>query len=482
MKWLCSIFLLCFFSCGGNFTIDQQSKEELDIFPDYKEITIPYNIAPLNFKLADPNRELAFVCVELEDEKWNIPAKSGQIWIPEKKWHALLDNAKGKEIKVTIVCQESGKTVAYAPFHWEVSKEPIDCYLVYRLIEPGYEIWNQMGIYQRDLESFEQIPIIENKQTKNNCMNCHSFCNRDAKQMLFHMRASLGGTVMVRDGELEVLDTKTDQTISGLVYPYWHPSGKYVAFSTNKTTQMVHPSNRVEVFDTASDIVIYQVDNHQITTSSKVASPDAFETFPSFSPDGKTLYYCSAPALSMPDSISRLRYSLCAVPFDAKTGKIGNQVDTLFQSEDYQQSFLFPRISPDGRYLLGTTTAYGTFPIWHKDANLCLIDLQQGRVMQSLKVNSEDTDSYHSWSSNSRWIAFSSRRLDGLYTRIYIGYMSESGELEKAFLLPQQDVDYYKRFMKSYNIPEFTTHKVNVNVAEIREMALKQRVKVTLKK
>ena len=36
--------------------------------------------------------------------------------------------------------------------------------------------------------------------------------------------------------------------------------------------------------------------------------------------------------------------------------------------------------------------------------------------------------------------------------------------------------------MKSYNIPEFATHKVNVNVAEIREMALKQRVKVTLKK
>ena len=48
-------------------------------------------------------------------------------------------------------------------------------YLAYRLIEPGYELWNQMGIYQRNLEDYKQSPIMENKYSGQNCMNCHSF-------------------------------------------------------------------------------------------------------------------------------------------------------------------------------------------------------------------------------------------------------------------------------------------------------------------
>ena len=132
---------------------------------------------------------------------------------------------------------------------------------------------------------------------------------------------------------------------------------------------------------------------------------------------------------------------------------------------------LFPRISPDGRYLLCTRTAYGTFPIWHRDADLCLIDLQQGQEIPLESWNSHDTDSYHSWSSNSRWVVFSSRRLDGLYTRPFFAYVDAEGKVSKPFLLPQADTDYYLRLMKSYNIPEFITGEVKNRIRAFSQIA-----------
>ena len=77
-------------------------------------------------------------------------------------------------------------------------------------------------------------------------------------------------------------------------------------------------------------------------------------------------------------------------------------------------------------------------------------------------ANSKDVDSYHSWSSNSRWLAFSSRRDDGLYTRPYFTYVDAQGKEHKPFMLPQADPDYYIAFMKSYNIPELITGPVPV--------------------
>ena len=79
-----------------------------------------------------------------------------------------------------------------------------------------------------------------------------------------------------------------------------------------------------------------------------------------------------------------------------------------------------------------------------------------------VEVNSDDVESYHSWSSNSRWFVFSSRRIDGLYTRPYIAYVDEDGKVGKPFLLPQKDAGFYQSFMKSFNIPEFITGKVKV--------------------
>ncbi|MCK5066665.1 MAG: PD40 domain-containing protein [Bacteroidales bacterium] len=127
------------------------------------------------------------------------------------------------------------------------------------------------------------------------------------------------------------------------------------------------------------------------------------------------------------------------------------------------QSASFPRISPNGKYLLCTLHDYGTFTIWHKEADLCLINLSSGQAEIPAYVNSDDTESYHTWSSNNRWIVFSSRRYDGRYTKPYISYLNSEGQFQKAFLLPQQYPGSYDSFFYSYNRPELITGPIRVN-------------------
>lgn len=432
-----------------------------EIYPDYAGVTIPETISPLNFKIKEQKK--AYAVFKAEGYSFSAYTADGAFSIPDSEWKQLLSTAKGKNVEVSILVEEKEGWKAFRPFLLQVSADPIDPYIAYRLIDPGYQLWGEMGIYQRELASFDQDPIIENRQTNNNCVNCHSFCMQDPEKMLFHVRAEYGCTVLVDGDKTETLDTKTEQTISALVYPSWHPTGKYIAFSVNNTTQDVHPVHRTEVYDKSSDVVVYDVEKKEVITSSLLFSKYHFETFPTFSPDGKQLYFCSAPALSVPDSLKNLRYSLCRIAFNPENRTFAQEVDTIYQADVEQRSILFPRVSPDGKYLLCTTTVYGTFPIWHQDSDLCMFDLNTGKQISTEEVNSPDTDSYHSWSSNSKWIVFSSRRLDGLYTRPFIAHVDEGGILSKPFLLPQQSSDYYTFLTKSYNIPEFVKGKVKTD-------------------
>ena len=231
-------------------------------------------------------------------------------------------------------------------------------------------------------------------------MNCHAYCERDPSRMMFHARADLAGTLILQDGLVEKLDVQTEQ-MGSFVYPYWHPSGDYIAFSMNKTRQNFysHDPDRVEVYDTASDVVIYSVKDHKIMTSPLLRSTCAFETFPTFSPDGHFLYFCSAVAVdSLPQNCRQVKYSLCRIAFDFQNERLGEVVDTLYNARMEGQSVSFPRLSPDGRFLAFTLHDFGNFSIWHKEADLYMLDLLTSRKYPLDVFNSEEAESYHSWS------------------------------------------------------------------------------------
>lgn len=305
--------------------------------------------------------------------------------------------------------------------------------------------------------------------------------------MLFHLRSELGGTYIFRDGKKEKLDTKTENTMSPLVYPYWHTSGDYVAFTVNITNEVVHTRNRnvVEVVDEKSDVVVYDVNKHEIVTSDLLSSEDSFETFPTFSPDGRSLYFCSTKGVApMPGKFREAKYSLCRVDFNPEDCSFGTIVDTLYNAVADGRSVSFPRISPDGRFLVYALSDYGNFSIWHKESDLYCIDLTTGETTCMDALNSDDVESYHSWSSNSRWLVFSTRRDDGLYTKPYFSYIDADGNAHKPFLLPQRNPrHYYDSKMFAYNIPEFVSAKVTLTGSEIASFARKGKArKLTFRK
>lgn len=466
---LCTISLLT--ACGrGNITTFETANVSPAIFPDYADVTIPVNIAPLNFKFTEACEAIQVNIKGKTDEI--ICNGASKISIPSGKWRSLLEKSAGSVLQVTVLAKKEGKWTKYRPFSWHVAADKIDAYLTYRLIDPGYELWNKMGIYQRNLEDYEQTPIYENTMNDLSCINCHSFCNQDPKTFCFHMRAQNTGTYLTRNGKMEKLNMKVDKLYSASRYVYWHPSGKYIAFSINETNQFFHSTdkNRVEVYDKKSEVVIYDVENHTYITNPCLMRSDAFETFPSFSADGKTLYFCSADSVLMPDDFANAKYSICKTDFNPDNGTVSGKIDTLFSARRTGKSATLPRISPDGSYLLFSIADYGQFHIWHKEADLYMINLKTNELFKPENVNSDEVESYHSWSSNSRWMVFSSRRVDGLHTVPFFSYMDKEGKTYKPFMLPQEDADFYDNFTKSYNIPEMVKGKVDPDIYQMDDI------------
>ena len=490
----CILFtFLLLTSCERHIEVPSAStptSEKLLIYPDYTDIVIPENIAPLNFMVRNSGDEFVVAMEGAKGSKLVAGGtKNGKIEIDSLEWRQLLQTSRNAKIKVTVYARRDAGWVAFKSYSLRVA-EPIDAYLSYRLIEPGYELYRQLGLYQRNLTTFDVQTIYENNRTyhtgENHCINCHNYQNYDASTMLFHVRGNMGGTLFARDGKIEKMNMKCDSVLSNAVYPSWNPKHPWLVFSSNKTGQTFHLLNheKVEVIDSASDLIYYNTETKQI--SNVLKTPTDLENFPCWTPTGDRVFYCVAhmPSFSqIPDSLhtrevvlnyTQVKYNLMSIPFDEKTQTFGEprlEVDC----EAMGKSVSVPRVSPDGRYVLFTLGDYGQFHIWHKSSDLYVKDLQTGKVYPMKASNSGDVDSFHSWSSNNRWFVFSSRRDDGSFTRPYIAYFDRNGQSHKAFILPQKDPEHNLLLFKSYNVPELTRNAVPYQFKEFRDAIYQQK-------
>jgi len=326
------------------------------------------------------------------------------------------------------------------------------------------------------LENFSERVIADNNLTGQSCINCHILGNQNPNLSFLHLRGEKGGLVLNRNGSLRKIDTKSNSINNYVSYGNLHPSGNFAVFSANITIQDFHTiaSKKIEVYDTASDLLILDFDNNRIIQSPLVSGDDKLETFPVFSADGNRIFYCVAPKKMLPDSINHLKYSLCSISFDAQTGQFGNSIDTLLYMSENDKSISFPKPSPDGQFLLYCISDYGTFPIWRREASLQMLNLNSGEILDLQEVNSNYSDTYHSWSSNSRWFVFASKRDDGLYGKPYFCYVDSKGKTHKPFVLPQKDPDFYDYTLKSFNIPELSTGKLPFSSVDIERIYWKE--------
>jgi hypothetical protein len=456
------IVFFCLFAAGCSSDYHDIAADRFPpIFPDYIDVTVPSAIAPLNFMITVP----CTACrVNIIGTKTAYVFKGkNKIRIPIKKWKKALSTEDSLE--VTVCIKENREWIRFKSFRLYISDDPIDDILCYRRIMPGYAYYNFMGIYQRETGSFREKVIVENTLFGNSCLNCHAFAGNNPQKMQLHIRGKGGGTLIVDEEEVKRIDTGVDGLWGSFRYPYWHPGGRYIAYSINNTLQTFHnePSKILDVFDTRSDIVIYDVEQNQVLSNKTLMDSTCLETFPAFSADGKTLYFCSAPAPLT--ELEKTFYSLKAVSFDPQNGKTGDTIMNIYTLEN--GSIAFPRPSHDGRYITFTCADYGTFPIWHKEADIWILNTTNGQAGPATTINSDNTESYHSWSSSSKWLAFASRRTDGLHTRIYIAHINDQGAFSKPFLLPQKNPGFYSESLQSYNIPEFVSGTIKLSRQKI---------------
>jgi Tol biopolymer transport system component len=376
-------------------------------------------------------------------------------------------------MEVSISILNKGKWTSYMPFSIHISARKADGYIVYRRIMPGYQNWNSMGLYQRNISSFEVETIIDSKVLPGTCVNCHSFSGNDPSLMVFHLRETYGGTMLFRNGILEKLNTRTGKMFANAAFPSWHPSGNFIAFSVNRVNQIFHAAGnfRAAAVDMKSDVFIYDIEKNSMITSPALSGAGKFESFPCFSPDGKKLYYCSADSVKLPQKFDSVRYSLCAVDFDVMSRKISDKADTILSLKTSAKSIALPKVSPDGKFLMFTEADYGCFPSYNPEAELRLLDLSNAEILKMDELNSSNVESWHSWSSEGSWVAFSSRREDGLTSNIYLACIDERGKGSKPFLLPQKDPSYYRHELNSFNVPEFIKSEVKTGIYSIEKVA-----------
>jgi hypothetical protein len=444
-------------------TIDRPAK----IYPDYSSTVIPPNIAPLNFMVQEKG---SYYCARIYSERGEpieIFSRSPKILIPIDSWHELLDKNKGNELHFDIfVRMDSQDWVRFETITNRIADEDIDSFLVYRKIHPVHVTWSKIGIYQRNLQNYDESPVLDN-HIGNDCLNCHTFCRNHPDKMLICIRNKEGGgaTLLVEDSVVNKVGTKFG-------YTSWHPSGQLAVYSINKVRQFFHTTrNEVrDVIDLDSSLAYYLVDSKTVKTSPMLAQRNRLETYPTWSADGRHLYFCSAPLPRgiedkfPPEGYEHIKYDLVRVSYDLEHDQWG-EVETVLSAQDTGQSILLPRISPDGRWLLFCMCNYGCFPVYQQSSDLYLMDLRSaedtGRYKyHRLDINSDRSESWHSWSSNSRWIVFSSKREHGVFTKSYLSYIDETGRAYKPLILPQKDPTFYGHCLKTFNTPEFVIEPI----------------------
>lgn len=495
--------ILLLSSCVSHPDVPSSSKDTQSlpaIYPDYCNVTVPCNIAPLNFMLPAEEYSKCVARLSTPDGKQQTYGKGVKVQIPLKEWHSILDASKGKSIKVEVWGEKNGEWLSFSPFEINVAEEPIDEYVSYRLVEPTYVAWNYMSIAQRNLTSFEESEIFNNEITSNDrskgqCINCHSYQNYKTDNMMFHVRLSNARTVIVNEGKVSSVNLKRDYTISSGVYPSWHPTEKLIAFSTDLTRQafFTEHTDKIEVFDLESDLILYDVNTDSVMVVSN--EPGILEVYPTWSPDGKYLYYCKTlplpedlQGLDIRSTYEKIQYNLYRRSFEAATQSFGEE-ELVYDAVSKNRSATLPRISPDGRYMLFPEGQYGCFHTRHSDADVICVKLDgqlpfntdlEGEDAQGIdmsKFNSDGfADTYPSWSSNGRWIMCSTRRGDGAYSRLYFAYF-KNDKVEKAFLLPQEDPEHNTYRLKCYNRPEFMIEPVDISVQEFSKVFDRDEVK-----
>ena len=440
--------------------IDAHAAREVRLVPQISGATVPINGAALTFWV---DEEAERVHAAFSSPKSTVRICQSDRWVvcPADDWRRLAAEAAGDSIRIEVYTQNNGQWTAYAPLAVGVAADPIDPYLVYRLVAPGYALWGKLGIYERSTEGYGERSLIDNRSTEGGCMNCHTFADRSPDRMMLHLRKEKAGTIIVEGNQAKKVSLKQGPMYSEGVYASRHPKGRWIAYSVNDIRQHfpLTGAHATEVYDLRGDLVVYDTETEKITTNAAVFNDDFLYSMPEWGADGRWLYFTRTPKPA--EARAKVRYDLYRIGF--ADGALADTAQLVWAASAEGLSVGRVAAVPGGRWLVAAAGEFGNFTVWHKEADLFLVDLASGAVRRAEELNSEWAESTPSVSSSGGWVVFSSRRADeGATTRPYIARFDTAlGQFGRPYLLPQRERDFYVHRLESFNLPVFVKGQVN---------------------
>lgn len=460
------------------------------IFPDYADtLVLPPNIAPLDFRIqADSFSDGPYqIRLYVQSPSGMLLDSARQetkrfVRLKTSLWHDFLQKAAscGGSLLLDIYARGENRLLQYKRKTWRVASDSIDPYLVYRLNAHDDNPGGHLQIVQRSLSDFSQTVLMDNHLTDNSCMNCHASSNNDAHRMMVHLRGKYSGTLLFNDNEILKIALPLGYPDLRLAYPSWSSDGRFIAFASTRVGSRPYSNSfRTQDFliDTLGRILIYDMAENRLFSSPELMDARCENTFPAWSPDGKTLYFCQSVLW---DSLNQLpnektkwasfRYRLVSVSFDSQTSTFG-EITEVFNLEKRSRSISMPSVNPDGNYILANSLLVGSYPSQNQgDFILLKREVHNGketwREADASPLNSPDSERYHSWSSNGRWVVFDSKRFNGAMGLVFISYFDRNGHFSPPFVLPQYERDFYLKNTRSFIFPTLNRNSATFTAKE----------------
>lgn len=523
--------------CYGGLKESLNYNSALPISPSYKNgIVIPPNIAPLSFVSADHKltiTEVSFYSPTAGDsltiKPWGKAFSGQQI----QQWHALLQKSAGKEILVYITATDNEKSIRFKPLQWFVAVDSTDPYLIYRSSIYEDASYNHLYIEQRNIENFDTKRLLDNSLMNNNCMNCHACSGNDINNMMVHLRGSISGTLLVKNGVPHKIKVPSQYTSLRLVYPSWSNKSGLLAFSTNQvySKHFSTPNKKgIATVDTLGDIVVLDTKTLELFSCPELTSDEFDDVFPCWATDNRSLFFCRTPVsgsraflaaikhlqdkratdlsnlssrfyrpnadfLSVNkgetiENVNALRADLMQIDFDPKTRTFSN-LRCVAQFSKMEKSVSMPFAHPSGDFIVVSLLPVTSFSVqvmgdlykvYLKDSSTSgkvPLGVECGYRIEPIEtLNTEGSETFHTFSSNGHWMAFASNRETFSIAELYLSYVDSAGNFSKAFVLPQKEPDFYSRNTRAFLFPFFSTKAATFDSKKMAEAVKAEAVEI----
>jgi Flp pilus assembly protein TadD len=417
-------------------------------------------------------------------------------WRPsEESWERIKQRSLERDAEVIIAGVSEAKVVpSSASVHIRTSKDKVGDSLFYREVPLPFltAVQDPSRIRWRFGTIDEQAgpPIV--LQNLPVCGNCHSFADNGSTLGLdVDYGNDKGAYAVMPVSKHMVMDDakiitwadfrREDGELTFGLLSRVSPTGRYVISTVKDRSVFVAVPDiwfSQLFFPIKGILAVYDRETKTFTGLPGADDPQYVQTNAVWSPDGNEIVFARAKAyhaehLAQKNSVlvdtkdvpeftvekKPFRYDLYRIPFN--DGKGGMAQPLQGASNDGMSNF-FPKYSPDGKWIVFCKAS--SYMLLQPDSELYIVPAAGG-VARRLRYNTARMNSWHSWSSNSRWLVFSSK-VNTAYTQLFLTHIDENGNDSPPVLL--------ERFTspdRAANIPEFVRLPGDA-IAEIREQFL----------